>query len=257
MAFLDQLPEEELERSAVLAAAGAITAGVLGHPGVRWKRLATIAEDNRNTLPDAQRRYVEVLVALARAGLLDDDLEVALGHARRAVALTRSQVAELAVTALATLAYPSYLRGDVAAAREAAEEAVAQPAATPPPQGLVQAHALLALLQCDAGHPHAAEVKARHAVAQARDLGLAGIMSMGIAHHALGQALLDLGRTHDAERELERAETLRRAPEPRLDHVHSLLVLADARVARGRLTLAASELGLAASSLTPSPTPDG
>jgi LuxR family maltose regulon positive regulatory protein len=70
-------------------------------------------------------------------------------------------------------------------------------------------------------------------------------MSAGLAHHALGQALLDLGVAHDAERELERAETLRRAPEPRLDHVHSLLVLAGARVARGRLTLAASELEVA------------
>ena len=245
MAFLDQLPDDELKRSPVLAAAGAITAGVLGHPGARWKRLATIAEENRNALPDAERRYVEVLVALARAGLLDDDLEVALGHARRLVALTRGHVDELAVTTLATLAYTSYLRGDVAAAREAAEEAAAQPAATPTPQGLIQAHALLALLECDAGHPHAAEAKARGAVARARELGLAGIMSMGIAHHALGQALLDLGQAQDAERELERAEILRRAPEPRLDHVHSLLVLAQARIARGRLTLAASELEVA------------
>jgi len=245
MAFLDQLPDGALKRSPVLAAAGAITAGVLRHPGSRWKRLATIAEENRHTLPDAQRRYVEVLVALARGALLGDDLEVALGHARRAVALTRGQVDELAVTALATLAHASYLRGDVAAAREAAEEAAAQPAATPPPQGLIQAHALLALLECDAGHPHAAEATARLAVARARELGLAGIMPMGIAHHALGQALLDLGQVQDAERELERAETLRRAPEPRLDHVHSLLVLAQARGARGRLTLAASELAVA------------
>ena len=184
-------------------------------------------------------------MALARGGLLDDDLEIALGHARRCVELTRGHVDQLAVTALATLAHAQYLRGDVVAAREAAEQAAAQPAASPPPQGLVQALALLALLECDAGHPHAAEGKARHAVALARELGLAGIMSMGIAHHALGQALLELGRAQDAERELERAETLRRAPEPRLDHIHSLLVLTQARVARGRLTVAASELELA------------
>jgi LuxR family maltose regulon positive regulatory protein len=115
MAFLGQLPDGELERSPVLAGAGAITAGVLGHPGARWKRLATIAEENRHSLPDAERRHVEVLVALARGALLDDDLEVALGHARQLVALTRSQVDELAVTALAILAYANYLRGDVAA----------------------------------------------------------------------------------------------------------------------------------------------
>src|SRR5437764_1306488 len=243
--FLDQLSDEELERSPVLAAAGAITMGALGHPSTTWKRLATIAEENRNNLPDAERRYVEVLVALARASLLDEDLEIALGHARRAVALTGSHIDELAVIALASLAYAKYLRGDLAAAREAAEKAAAQPGAPRQPHGLIQANALLALLECDAGHPHAAEAEARHAVARSRELGLAGIMSAGLAHHALGQALLDLGVAHDAERELERAEALRRAPEPRLDHVHSLLVLARARVARGRLTLAASELEVA------------
>jgi len=245
MALLDQLPDEELERSPVLAAAGAITAGVTAQPGTRWRRLATIAEENRNTLPDAQRRYVEAVLALTRAVLLDEDLELALGHASRAVALARGQVDEITGIALASLGYANYLRGDVIAAREAAQEAAGQPAAPRQPHGVIQAHALLALLECDAGHPRAAEAKARHAVAASRELGLAGIWSAGIAHHALGQALLDLGQAHDAERELERAETLRRAPEPRLDHVHSLLVLAQARVARGRLTLAGSELEVA------------
>jgi LuxR family maltose regulon positive regulatory protein len=49
----------------------------------------------------------------------------------------------------------------------------------------------------------------------------------------------------EAERELERAEILRRAQEPLLDHAHSLLVLAQARIGRGRLTLAATELDAA------------
>ena len=46
-------------------------------------------------------------------------------------------------------------------------------------------------------------------------------------------------------RELERAETLRHALEPRLDHAHSLLALVRARIARGRLIVAASELDAA------------
>jgi LuxR family transcriptional regulator, maltose regulon positive regulatory protein len=245
MALLDQLPDEDLERSPVLAAVGAIAAGAIAHPAAKWRRLASIAEENRNILPDAERRYVEVVVALARALLLDENLEVALDHATRAVALARSHVEELAVIALGSFAYANYLRGDVTAAREAAEEAAALPASPRQPHGLVHAHALLALLECDAGHPHAAEAEARLAVDRSRELGLAGIWSAGIAHHALGQSLLELGQAHDAERELERAETLRRAPEPRLDHVHSLLLLVQARVVRGRLTLAASELEVA------------
>jgi LuxR family maltose regulon positive regulatory protein len=104
------------------------------------------------------------------------------------------------------------------------------------------ARAMLAILECEAGHPRTAEAAARETVVGARELGLAGTWTAGFAHHALGQALLQLGRVQEAERELERAEILRRAPEPLLDHAHSLLVLAQARIARGRLTLAATEL---------------
>ena len=113
----------------------------------------------------------EVVVALAPAVLLDEDLESALGHATRAVALARGHVDELAVIALASLAYVNYLRGDVTAAREAAEEAAAQPAASRQPHGQIHAHALLALLACDAGHPHAAEAEARRTVTRSRELG--------------------------------------------------------------------------------------
>jgi LuxR family maltose regulon positive regulatory protein len=218
---------------------------VIAQPAAKWRRLARIAEENRHSLPDAERDYVEGVVAVTRAVVLDEDLESAIGHATRAVALARGRVEELAVIALASLAYANYLRGDVTAAREAAEEAAAHPAAPRQTHGQVHAHALLALLESDAGHPHAAEAEARRTVTRSRELGLAGILSAGLAHHALGQALLELGQAHDAERELERAEILRRALEPRLDHVHSLLVLARARIARGRLTLAASELEVA------------
>jgi LuxR family maltose regulon positive regulatory protein len=82
-------------------------------------------------------------------------------------------------------------------------------------------------------------------VAGARELGLAGSWTAGIAHHALGQALLQLGQAQEAERQLDRAEVLRRAPQPQLDHAHTLLVLAQARIVRGRLTLAETELAAA------------
>ena len=50
------------------------------------------------------------------------------------------------------------------------------------------------------------------------------------------------GHPRDAERELSRAVTLRQAGEPRLDTVHSLILLARARVACGKLGAAASDL---------------
>jgi LuxR family transcriptional regulator, maltose regulon positive regulatory protein len=242
MDSLELLSDEELERFPVLAAAGSTAAGAAGRPASTRRRLAGIAEANRHRLPEAQRQYVEALVELTRSFLLDTDLDVALGHATRAVELARRHADDLVVPALAATALARYLKGDTAAARAAAREVVEREDAPQRPHGHVMAQAVLALLQSDVGHPHAGESEARRAVTQARELGLAGVWSAGMAHHALGQALLALDRAHEAERELERAEILSRAAEPRLEHIFSLLVLAQARIARGRLTLAASEL---------------
>jgi LuxR family maltose regulon positive regulatory protein len=239
---LDLLSDEELVWHPVAAAAGAIVAATLGQPTVKRKRFAAIAEASLGGLPDDEQRYVEFVVALSRASFLDEDIEITLGHAARAVDLARDHVPGLLVIALAVLAYANYLRGDAAAARAAAEQAIAVPDAPLQLHGFIYARSLLALLECEAGRPQTAEGVARETVLAARELGLAGTWSAGFAHHALGQALLQLERVQDAERELERAEVLRRAPEPRLDHAHSLLVLARARIARGRLALAAAEL---------------
>jgi LuxR family maltose regulon positive regulatory protein len=246
MTWLDRVPEEELKRIPVLAAAGALTAGLLAQDAAKRKRLVTLAEANCAAISDTrQRHYVETVVAMTRAGLFDADLDVSIGHARRAVELATDDVDELAVPALAILAYTHYLRGDSATARRIAEETAARTDAPRRPHGLVYNEALLALLESEAGHPRAAEARARHALALARELGLSAISSSALAHQALGEALLVQGRTQKAERELERAETLRRAPEPRLDHTHALLSLVAARIGRGRLTLAASELDAA------------
>jgi len=238
MESLDLLSDEELERQPVVAAAGA--SSVLRRPRAERERLLAIAEANLGRLPPDEQRYVEVAIALSRASSLDRELDVTLGHATRALELARNGVHDFVVPALAALAYANYLRGDANAARAAAEEATSQPDA--PRHGFIYARAMLAILECEAGHPRTAEASARETVVGARELGLAGTWTAGFAHHALGQALLQLGRVQEAERELERAEILRRTPEPLLDHAHSLLVLAQARLARGRLTLAATEL---------------
>jgi len=245
MFWLEWLPEEELARHPILAAYGALIAGVLAQPLSMRRRLATMAEANLHLSGDREQLYVRTLIDLSCAGLLADDLSVSLEHATRAAELTRTDLHELAVPVLAVLAYVHYLRGDSAAARVTAEEAINRPDALQSTHGLVHAEATLALLECDAGHPRAAEAQARHALAQAQEFGLSDVWSSALAHHALGDALLALGRPQDSERELERAETLRRATEARLDHAHSLLALVRARIARGRLTLAASELDAA------------
>ena len=149
------------------------------------------------------------------------------------------------MAALATLAYAHYLGGDAALARSTADHALNRPEAAQRPHGVVYAHSVHSLLECDAGRFEVAEKEALHAVARARDLGISGTWSAGIARHALGETLLARGHARDAERELSRAVTLRRAGEPRLDTVHSLIQLARARVACGKLGAAASDLDVA------------
>jgi len=240
--FLGLLSDEELGRHPVAAAAGVIAAGDTDREIGRRRQLAAIAEANLENVPEAEQRYVEFVVALGRSSFVDDELDMIVGQATRALELAQEHVHGLVVIAFAVLGYAHYLRGDAAAARACVDEATAVPDAPRQLHGYIYARALLALLECDEGRPQLAEAQARDTVFKTRDLGLAGTWSAGLAHHALGQALLELGRPQEAERELERAEVLRRAPEPRLDHVHSLLVLAQARIARGRLELAASEL---------------
>jgi LuxR family maltose regulon positive regulatory protein len=245
MQYVDLLSDDELERHPMAAAGGAIVAGSLGQSTARRKRLEDIAEAYRDGLPEAQQRYVELVVALSRASFLDQELDSTLANAIRCVELARRHVDDLLVITLAVFAYATYLRGDSTAARAAVEEGLAHPNGPRQLHGFTYARAVHALLECEAGRPQTAEAEARETVIGARQLGLAGLWSAGIAHHALGQALLQLGRVQEAERELERAEVLRRSPDPRLDHAQTLLVLAQARIARGRLTLAATELAAA------------
>ena len=65
---------------------------------------------------------------------------------------------------------------------------------------------------------------------------------MSLAHLGLALAATATGRLDDAEREAVRGERLRRSPQPTVGHAHALLVLAHVRVARSRLSRAASDL---------------
>ena len=245
MRWLPRVPDAELAARPVLGAAGALASGMLAQPAPIRKRYAAIAESSIADAPEPVRIYVQAVAALTRGGLLEGDLDVALEDVRIAAGLARADVPLLVVGTLGVLSYIEYLAGDEAAAEAAALEALARPEAVERPHGLVYAHAVHALLESAAGLHEAAAVEARVAVGYARELGLAGTWSAGIAHHALGEALLGLGRLADAERELVRARELRHAVEPRLDTVHTLIQLARVRVARGRLTLAGSTLGSA------------
>ena len=240
--WLERLPDPVLSERPVLSASGVLMSMMAAEPAPIRRRYAALAEAGLETIGAAGRWHAQALIALTRGGVLDTDLGQALSYSRDAAGLALEHGPELAVAALATLAYAYYLAGDATRARSTADQALNRPEAAQRPHGVVYAHAVHALLECDDGRVQVAEKEALHAVARARNLGIGGTWSAGLARHALGEALLASGHPREAERELSRAVTLRQAGEPRLDTLHSLIQLARARVACGKLAAAASDL---------------
>jgi LuxR family maltose regulon positive regulatory protein len=76
-----------------------------------------------------------------------------------------------------------------------------------------------------------------------------------MAHLGLALACADTGRLDEAEREALRGERLRRSPQPTVGHTHALLVLAQVRLARSRLSRSASDLEHAQRAIAEFPDP--
>ena len=90
--FMDgirHLPESELARRPVLAAAAALVSGMIAEPATERTRYAAIAEAASSGVPDTVRTYVQAVTALTRGGLLDRDLGFHLAEIERAVELAR------------------------------------------------------------------------------------------------------------------------------------------------------------------------
>ena len=137
---------------------------------------------------------------------------------------------------------PSSSRASCPRRGKVAQEALDRPDSTERPHGLAYALSTLALLELERERPHAAEAYARRALDVTAAAGLSGSWTAGLAHTALGAALVSLKRFTEAERHAARGEALRRAPEPTVEEAHALVVLADARLARRRLSAAAADL---------------
>ena len=84
------LPPELLIEHPVLPAAGAAAAGLLARPEVEVQRLLAVSERSRRERPRAWSPYVEAVVELTRAEVIErGDVDAATEHARRAVAAAR------------------------------------------------------------------------------------------------------------------------------------------------------------------------
>jgi LuxR family transcriptional regulator, maltose regulon positive regulatory protein len=234
------LPPELLVEHPLLPAAGAAAAGLLARPEVEIQRLIAVSERSRRERPQAWSPYVEAVVELTRAEMIErGDVGAAAEHARRAVAAARTGADVLSVGALATLSQALFFAGGVDESRQIAMQAIERPDAPDGTDGYVGSLGLIALVDAEQGRYDSAERAAREAIGFA---GRADSWVASLAHLGLALACAATGRLDEAEREALRGERLRSSIQPTVGHAHALLVLAQVRVARARLTPAASDL---------------
>ena len=250
------LTPELLIEHPVLPAAGAAAAGLLGRPEVEIQRLLAVSERSRRERPQAWSPYVEAVVELTRAEVIErGDVGAAIEHARRAIAAARAGADALSVGATATLSQALFFAGDLDASRRVALRAMERPDVPDVPDGYVAILGLLALVDAEQGRNDSAERSAREAIGFARQRFQADSWSTSLAHLGLALACLATGRLDRAERAALRGERLRRSPQPTVGHAHALLVLAQVRVARLRLASAASDLKRASAMIEEFPDP--
>ena len=233
LGWIRRLPAELLVEHPLLPAAGAAAAGLLARPEVEIQRLLAVSERARRGHPHAWSPYVEAVVELTRAEVIErGDVAAAAEHARRAVAAARAGADVLSVGALATLSQALFFAGDLDESRRIAVQAIERPDAPDVPDGYVGSLGLLALIDAEQGRNDSAERSAREALSFAREHFQSKSWVASLAHLGLALACAATGRLDEAEREALRGERLRRSTHPTVGHAHALLVLAQVRVAR-------------------------
>ena len=237
------LPSELLLEHPSLPAVGAVAAQLLARPELEVQQLLAVAERARRERPQVWSPYVEAVVEVTRATVIErGDVGAAVEHARRAVAAARAGADVLTVSVLASLAHALLFAGDLDQTRRIALQAVERPDAPHVPEAYVGSLGLLALVDAEQGRPESAEAWAREAISFARTGFQADSWTASPAHLGLALACTTIGRLDEAEREALRGERLRRSPQPTVGHAHALLVLAHVRIARSRLEHSAGDL---------------
>lgn len=238
------LDDGHLTMHPVVPIVAALACGASGRPTHERRRYVSAAERARAEHPTEWLPYHETGLGLVRLHWIQDSLEVTIVHGRTLLAVAREHAPEVVVSAIAGLAYALYHAGALDEAKGLAQEVIARPDVRANTHGLVQALALLGLVETETGLVEAGEARAREAVAFAEEVGIDTVASGGAARVALAVALAAQGTLAEAEREARAGEAARYESEPELCHLHALLVLADVRTRRGRFAEAAENVDL-------------
>ena len=232
--WLVALPKGMITHDAPLALVQAWACALSGQreESARFLRIAEKIP-HEGPLPDGTAS-VESGAAILRASFGFSGVQSTLDAARRAAELEPGESSPWAALVRFAMGSGLYLSGDTSRARKPLEEALLL---TEDDQRLVRVVTLsfLSSVATDEGYPEEAESLAREAGALVDRFKLRGIPQASHAPIALGRALAERGKLHEAQEELESALSARRrlpglSPWPTLI---GLLALAQVRTARG------------------------
>ena len=151
--WLEWLPRDVLLDNPMLASAGVLAMIISGQPvDERGERLLLIAQTGARTKPAPVKLRVAITAELSLVGILSNDLSESVRSGRRAVELAEDGDEELIAGAHAMLAYALYLHGDIEEAAAEARAAIERPEAAERPHALIYALACAALVELEQGH---------------------------------------------------------------------------------------------------------
>jgi LuxR family transcriptional regulator, maltose regulon positive regulatory protein len=234
------LPESTLHRRPGLAIAMAWTGFAAGTPGIRARRLITLATEARSSGDARWHPRLEVLWLLLRALYVSDGLVASITAAAAAAELASDEVPDMIVRSLGALAHLQELAGDDANAERTARAAVEHPSAESKSFGYASASGTLALIEARRGRTATARAHVDVALDFARETGIQESPSGARVSTIDAVVSMREGRLAHAERVAERA--MPHTLDSDFAKGWALLVLAEIRIERGRISSARNAL---------------
>jgi LuxR family transcriptional regulator, maltose regulon positive regulatory protein len=238
--WLQAFGPEELRRHPELGLVGAFLTGVSGGTEPEFRRWLELAEQGLARVDDRATAIAGTTSLRAGVSLLQSafgyrNIRVAAATAARTARVESESGGVFRVVALANLAFLLYISGDYVRARHALSEAMRDPQAQRRPYGFITALTTAALIALDEGDADKGQHTAARAVEYATAAGLAENQVSGLAHVALGRALLAAGRLESARTRLEHGVQLLRGGVVPAWHAYALLWAAPVAQASGDL----------------------
>jgi LuxR family maltose regulon positive regulatory protein len=240
--WMRMLPDEQFVAHPELAVGAATAALTIGQTTLEQRRYLQLASRARAEHPERVSPYARATEEMVRALTVDSGVARALLHGRRAIDIAEAGTDEALVAALGSYARNAYFAGDLDRAWRAALRALEHPDVARRPPGHVLARSTLALVAVERGQIATARDQAEQAKAIAGRIGISRSWLGANASVALGSVLAEEGAYAEAERELVYAEHLFRDEVATVHHAWVLVLLARVRCRRGRLDEAEATL---------------